>query len=77
MDSIDLAQDADRWGGTCKCRNEPSGSTRCGKFLSSCEPVNFSRSTLHHGVRLHSVSNSELVEGKWSNYARPLLSTPS
>jgi hypothetical protein len=44
-----------------------------GSFLSSCEPVSFSRSNLHHGVQLHSFSNSDLVEGELSNYARPLL----
>ena len=28
MDWIDLAQDRDRWPGTYKCSNEPSGSTK-------------------------------------------------
>jgi hypothetical protein len=32
-DWIDLAQDRDRWGGTCKCGNEPLGSIKCGEFL--------------------------------------------
>jgi hypothetical protein len=33
MDSIDLAQDRDRWRGTCKCGNKLSGSIKRGKFL--------------------------------------------
>ena len=41
-------------------------------ILSSREPVSFSRSTLHHGVQLHSFTVSVLVEGEPSNYARPL-----
>jgi len=32
--------------GTCKWRNEPSGSIKCGDFLTSSEPVSFSRRTL-------------------------------
>ena len=31
MDWIELAQDRDRWGGTCECGNEFSGSIKCGK----------------------------------------------
>jgi hypothetical protein len=33
MDWIDLAQGRDKWGGTCECGNEPSGSVKCGEFL--------------------------------------------
>ena len=36
--------------GTCECGNEPSGSIKCGNFLTSCKPVSFSRRTLLHGV---------------------------
>jgi hypothetical protein len=36
--------------GTCECGNEPSGSIKCGKFLTSCKPVSFSRRTVLHGV---------------------------
>jgi len=33
MDWIELAQDRDRWRGTCEGGNEPSGSIKCGEFL--------------------------------------------
>jgi len=32
VDWIELAQDRDRWPGTCECGNEPSSSTKCGEF---------------------------------------------
>ena len=34
----------------CEYGNEPSGSIKCRNFLTSCNPVSFSRRTLHHGV---------------------------
>jgi len=34
VDWIDLAQDRDRWWGTCECGNEPSVSIKCGEFLN-------------------------------------------
>jgi len=33
IDRIDLAQDRDRWRGTCECGKEPSGSIKFGEFL--------------------------------------------
>ena len=33
MDWIELAQDRDRWRGTCDCGNERLGSIKCGEFL--------------------------------------------
>jgi hypothetical protein len=36
--------------GNCECGNEPSGSIKCGDFLTSCKTVSFSRRTLLHGV---------------------------
>ena len=33
MDWIDVAQDRDRWGGSCECSNEPSGSIKCRELL--------------------------------------------
>jgi hypothetical protein len=33
MDWFDLAQDRDRWRGTCECGNGPSGSIIFGAFL--------------------------------------------
>jgi len=33
MDWIEMAQDRDRWPGTCECSNELSGSINCGEFL--------------------------------------------
>ena len=34
----------------CECGNEPSGSVKCGEFLTSCKPVSCSRRTLHRGL---------------------------
>ena len=34
----------------CECGNEPSGSVKCGNFLTSCKPVSFARRTLRHGI---------------------------
>jgi hypothetical protein len=34
----------------CKCGNDLSGSIKCGYFLTSWEPVSFSRRTLFHSV---------------------------
>ena len=36
--------------GICECGNEPSGSIKCGNFLTSCEPVSLSRRTVLCGV---------------------------
>ena len=33
MERIELAQDRDRFAGTCKRGNEPSGSIKCRGFL--------------------------------------------
>jgi hypothetical protein len=33
MESIDLAQDRDRWPALVKCSNELSGSLKCGEFF--------------------------------------------
>ena len=33
MGCIELAQDRDRWAGTCDCGNEPLGVIKCGEFL--------------------------------------------
>ena len=33
MNWIEVAQDKDRWGGTCECGNEISVSIQCGEFL--------------------------------------------
>jgi len=30
---IDLAEDRDRWRGSCGCSNEASGSIKCREFL--------------------------------------------
>ena len=38
--------------GICECGNELSGYIKCGNFLTSCEPVSFSRRTLLHGVSI-------------------------
>jgi hypothetical protein len=33
IDWIDLAQDRDRWGGSCECGDEPLGFLNCGEVL--------------------------------------------
>ena len=33
MDWIDLAEDRDRWAGTCECGDEPLVCMKCGGFL--------------------------------------------
>ena len=35
-DWMELAQDRDRWRGTCEYGEEPSGSKNAGNFLTSC-----------------------------------------
>ena len=35
-DWMELAQDRDRWRGTCEYGEEPSGSENAGNFLTSC-----------------------------------------
>jgi hypothetical protein len=37
IDWIGLAQDRNRWRGTCECGNEPSGSIKCGEFPQSLQ----------------------------------------
>jgi hypothetical protein len=32
MDLIALAQNRDKWCGSCKCSNDPSGSIKCTEF---------------------------------------------
>jgi hypothetical protein len=33
VDWIELAQNRERWKGTCECGNEPLGFIKCGEFL--------------------------------------------
>jgi len=33
MEWIRVVQHRDRWGATCECGNEPSGSIKCWEFL--------------------------------------------
>jgi hypothetical protein len=33
MEWIELAEDRDRWAGSCECGNEPPGSIKCGELL--------------------------------------------
>ena len=33
MDGTDLAEDKERWEGTCEYGNEPSSSIKCGESL--------------------------------------------
>ena len=41
---------------TCKCGDEPSGSIKCGFFLTSLKPVSFSRRTLLYGISKYGVN---------------------
>jgi hypothetical protein len=47
----------------CECGDEPSGSMKCGNFLTSFKPVSCSRRTVHRGV---SKSVFETVQTKRS-----------
>jgi len=47
---IGLAQDRDRWRTLVSAAMNLRIPWNAGYFLTSCEPVNFSRRTLHHGV---------------------------
>jgi len=38
-DWMELAQDRDRWRGTCECGNEPLGSIKCREFLDQLQNV--------------------------------------
>jgi len=37
MDWIELAQDRNRWRGTCECGNELSGSIKCGELIDQLQ----------------------------------------
>jgi len=50
MDWIDLAQDIVRWRALVNAVMNLWVSSNAGNFLTSCEPVSFSRRTLLHGV---------------------------
>jgi hypothetical protein len=62
MDLIALAEDRDRWSGTCECQNDPSGSIKCGEFLDymrtcslhrkDCAPWNYLEHALPNDVFL-------------------------
>ena len=50
MDWIGLVQDRDRWRTLVSAVMNHRVLWNAGNFLTSCKPVSFSRSTLHHGV---------------------------
>ena len=61
MDWIGLAQDRDRWRTLVSAVMNLRIPWNAGNFLTSCNPVSFSRRTLHHGV-----SMEYSFEDKWS-----------
>jgi hypothetical protein len=50
MDWIDIAQDRDRWRALVSAVMNLRFPQNVGNFLTSCEPVSFSRRTLLRGV---------------------------
>jgi len=50
MDLIELAQDKDRWRELTNAVMNLWVPQNAGNFLTSCEPVSFSRMSLLHGV---------------------------
>jgi len=48
MDWIELAQNRDRWWALAVMNHRVPQNA--GIFLTSCEPINFARKTLLHGV---------------------------
>ena len=63
MDWIDVAQGRDRWRAFVKAVMNLQVSQNAGNFLTSCNPVSFSRRTLlsgvtHINIYLHTVPPS-------------------
>jgi hypothetical protein len=50
IDWIDLAQDGDRWGGSCEHGNERSGAIKFEQFVDYLRTGKISKNKLLHGV---------------------------
>ena len=68
MDWIGLAQDRDRWRMLESAVMNLRVPWNAGNFLTSCKPVSFSRTTLHHGVSI--LCRCEIQQRDWG-FSRP------
>ena len=70
MDWIGLVQDTDRWQTLVSVVMNLRVPWNAGNFLTSCKPVSFSRTTLHHGVSKEDLAYCTTIHVKNSCYAR-------